>query len=39
VETVRLIEIGSVGESLVHTIGSVVLCIGMAWLGMLLAKM
>ncbi|MDX8387765.1 MAG: fluoride efflux transporter CrcB [Ghiorsea sp.] len=39
VETVRLMEQGSITLSLVHTIGSVVLCIGMAWLGMLLAKM
>ena len=39
VETVRLMEQGSVTMSLVHTIGSVVLCIFMAWLGMLLAKM
>ncbi|MDX8381391.1 MAG: fluoride efflux transporter CrcB [Ghiorsea sp.] len=39
VETVRLIELGSTVESLVHTVGSVTLCILMAWLGMLLAKM
>jgi len=39
VETVRLMEQGSITMSLIHTIGSVVLCIFMAWLGMLLAKM
>lgn len=39
VETVRLMEQGSVSLSLLHTIGSVALCIFMAWLGMLLAKM
>jgi len=39
VETVRLMEQGSLTMSLIHTIGSVVLCIFMAWLGMLLAKM
>jgi len=38
VETVRLIEFGSITEGLVHTVGSVTLCILMAWLGMLLAK-
>ena len=38
VETVRLMEQGSVTMSLIHTVGSVVLCIFMAWLGMLLAK-
>jgi len=38
VETVRLIELGSITSSLIHTIGSVALCIAMAWLGMLLAK-
>ena len=38
VETVRLMEQGSLTTSLIHTIGSVVLCIFMAWLGMLLAK-
>ncbi len=38
VETVRLIELGSITDSLIHTVGSVVLCIGMAWLGMLLAR-
>ncbi len=39
VETVRLMEQGSISLSLLHTIGSVVLCIMMAWLGMLLAKL
>jgi CrcB protein len=39
VETVRLMEQGSVTMSLIHIVGSVVLCITMAWLGMLLAKM
>jgi len=39
VETIRLMEQGSIMVTLVHTIGSVVLCVGMAWLGMLLAKM
>ena len=38
VETVRLMEQGSITMSLVHTVGSVVLCIFMAWLGMLVAK-
>lgn len=38
-ESVRLMEQGSVTLSLAHTIGSVVLCIAMAWLGMLIAKM
>jgi len=38
VETVRLIELGNITDSLIHTVGSVVICIGMAWLGMLLAK-
>jgi len=39
VETIRLMEQGSILVTLVHTIGSVVLCVAMAWLGMLLAKM
>ena len=39
VETVRLLEQGNITLSLVHTFGSVVLCIAMAWFGMLLAKM
>ncbi|MDX8382484.1 MAG: fluoride efflux transporter CrcB [Ghiorsea sp.] len=39
VETVRLLEQGPLVLGLLHTVGSVVLCIGMAWLGMVLAKM
>jgi len=39
VETIRLMEQGSVATSFMHIIGTVVLCVGMAWLGMLLAKM
>lgn len=38
VETVRLMEQGSITLSLIHTVGSVVLCIFMAWLGMMVAK-
>ncbi|MDQ6989894.1 MAG: fluoride efflux transporter CrcB [Mariprofundaceae bacterium] len=39
VETVRLMEQGAVGVGLLHIVGSVVLCVSLAWLGMLLAKM
>jgi len=39
VETVRLVEQGSVWIGLMHTVGSVAICISMAWLGMLLARM
>jgi len=39
VETVRLLEQGSLSMGLIHTVGSVVLCVGMAWCGMLLAKL
>jgi len=38
VETVRLMEQGSVLLSFVHTMGSVVLCVALAWLGMWLAR-
>lgn len=39
VETVRLMEQGSIAATLLHVVGSLVICVGMAWLGMLLAKM
>lgn len=38
VETIHLMEEGNLLLTLLHTIGSVVLCVAMAWLGMMLAK-